>query len=235
MGSSGISDTIATKRGRKPGRPRSSEDTARSDFLDAAERRFALNGYHGTTIRAIAEDANANLATLHYYWGTKDALFEAVCCRRMTPIAELQRQRLVSFAADGDAPTPLDPALIPEILMAFFGPFIDGVREDVPRGGCFAAILQRVLSDASPEVARIKAKLFSANLERFCRIMRLACHHLDEPTFQWRLHGVFGTFTHALQRPATQGRVTPDVEERKKADEGLAKLVEFVASGLRAP
>ena len=80
---------IARKKKTQTG----SSDTTENDFLDAAERQFAENGYAGAKIRAIAEEAEANLGALHYYWGSKESLFRAACSRRMEPvIAERMRR-----------------------------------------------------------------------------------------------------------------------------------------------
>jgi AcrR family transcriptional regulator len=51
----------------------------RADVLAAARRLFAKNGYAGTSIRAIAAEADVNHALVVTYFGGKEALFmEAV-------------------------------------------------------------------------------------------------------------------------------------------------------------
>lgn len=59
-------------RGRRPGSP----DT-RADILAAARSRFASAGFSGTTMRAVAADADVDAALVHHYFGTKDDLFLA--------------------------------------------------------------------------------------------------------------------------------------------------------------
>lgn len=50
----------------------------RADLVAAAVRVIAAHGVDGATTRRIAEAANAPLATLHYCFATKEALFAAV-------------------------------------------------------------------------------------------------------------------------------------------------------------
>ncbi|MDO3638622.1 TetR/AcrR family transcriptional regulator [Mycolicibacterium arseniciresistens] len=50
----------------------------RADLVTAAVRMIAAHGVDGATTRRIAEEANAPLATLHYCFATKEALFAAV-------------------------------------------------------------------------------------------------------------------------------------------------------------
>jgi AcrR family transcriptional regulator len=49
----------------------------RKSLLDAASRRFAVDGYASTTVRDIADDAGVNVALINRYFGSKEGLFEA--------------------------------------------------------------------------------------------------------------------------------------------------------------
>jgi AcrR family transcriptional regulator len=54
-------------------------DVRREQILQAAWVALARDGYEKITTRRIAEEAGVNIATLHYYYGTKEALLsEAV-------------------------------------------------------------------------------------------------------------------------------------------------------------
>jgi AcrR family transcriptional regulator len=50
----------------------------RRDFIDAAVEVIATNGIDGATTRRIAEQANANVAMLHYCYDSKEDLFADV-------------------------------------------------------------------------------------------------------------------------------------------------------------
>ncbi len=50
----------------------------RTRILTAAEEIFAEQGYRGATTAAIAERAGLPKANVHYYFGTKEALYRAV-------------------------------------------------------------------------------------------------------------------------------------------------------------
>jgi len=51
---------------------------ARTGLLDAAEQLFARQGFHSTTIKAIAAAAGVNTALLYYYFADKQALYHSV-------------------------------------------------------------------------------------------------------------------------------------------------------------
>jgi len=47
-------------------------------ILAAARRLFGQYGFHGTTTRMIAHEVEIDISTLHYHWGEKGDLYEAV-------------------------------------------------------------------------------------------------------------------------------------------------------------
>ena len=60
-------------------------------ILDTAERLFAEQGIGATSLRQIIGVAGVNLAAVHYHFGSKEALLEAVFARR---IERVNRERL---------------------------------------------------------------------------------------------------------------------------------------------
>ena len=58
----------------------------RDRLLDSAERLFAENGVDATSLRHITNDAEANLASVNYHFGSKEELFRQVFARRIGPI-----------------------------------------------------------------------------------------------------------------------------------------------------
>ena len=54
-------------------------------ILDAAEQLFVERGYSATSLRAIANEAEVNLAATNYHFGTKEGLLAAVIHRHMHP------------------------------------------------------------------------------------------------------------------------------------------------------
>lgn len=59
----------------------------KSQILDTAEQLFTDNGYAATSIRSIADAAGVNPALVHYYFGNKHTLLEAVLNRSLEPMA----------------------------------------------------------------------------------------------------------------------------------------------------
>ncbi len=69
-------------------------------ILEAAEQEFLLKGFAGTRTTEIASRAGVNHAMLHYYFDTKEQLFEKVLAEKM----ELFRNSVVSVFEINEMP-----------------------------------------------------------------------------------------------------------------------------------
>jgi AcrR family transcriptional regulator len=211
---------------RKRIHPANGENTE-IEFLDAAERHFAENGYAGAKIRAIADEAKANLGALHYYWGSKESLFRSVCNRRVAPVMEMRNLRMDALGEP--------PHSVASILQAFFEPSFLAYRDDPSKRKIFCQTYARILTDPAPEMRTIMADIFGATTSRFVDLLRNACCHLDDATFYWRLHCVFGVFQHAASYSDKIGTLAAGRFDRADIDCGMDRIMTFVVAGLEAP
>lgn len=64
---------------KRAGRPKAGSDgELRARILDAAAEEFAEKGFTGARIENVAKAAGCNRAMVYFYFGAKDALFQAV-------------------------------------------------------------------------------------------------------------------------------------------------------------
>ena len=82
-------------------------------LLEAARTLFAERGFNGTSIRAITEAADANLAAVTYHYGSKQALFEAVLESILAPVGDGIRE---AFEGPG-APLERIHAVVAALLL----------------------------------------------------------------------------------------------------------------------
>jgi AcrR family transcriptional regulator len=68
-----MTDLTSSKRSHTP-----KGQVARDRILRAAEPLFVANGFHGTSMRDVAEAADVPLATVVYHFARKEALYGAV-------------------------------------------------------------------------------------------------------------------------------------------------------------
>lgn len=63
--------------------PRSGKEDRRQALVLAAFRQIAENGFEGLRTREVAAEVGVNIATLHYYFPTKEALIRSVVAHAM--------------------------------------------------------------------------------------------------------------------------------------------------------
>src|ERR1700759_5610923 len=81
-----MASTTKTSRASAPrkrvAQPRADSEQTRERILDSAEKLFAWHGFHGTSIRDIAIDADYQFALIGYHFGSKLDLMDRVVGRR---------------------------------------------------------------------------------------------------------------------------------------------------------
>src|SRR3954447_13849184 len=75
-----------------------SADT-RSRILEFAEKQFATRGFHGTSLREVAQLAEVRQSLVQYHFKSKSDLFRAVFERRVLPINHDRLSRMDAIEA----------------------------------------------------------------------------------------------------------------------------------------
>ncbi|QRP62968.1 TetR/AcrR family transcriptional regulator [Rhodanobacter sp. FDAARGOS 1247] len=147
------------KAGRRAGRPSGDDQDLRRRLLDAAIAQFARTGIAATSLRAIATEAGVTPAMLHYYFGDKARLQQALIDERLLPaLAPLRTQ--LEHAGD-------DPAALIEGFVRGIGELVVHhpwlpplwVREVLCEGGALRDVL---FTQAVPGVPQLLAQRFAA-------------------------------------------------------------------------
>jgi len=189
--------------------------------MDTAVRVFAEQGYGGTSLRHIIAEAQVNLAAIHYHFGSKEELLDAVIGQKVRPANQERLKRLGQIEARAAG----GPAALEEILEAFLEPAMLAASQDAE----FPRMMGRLIGEGlMPAVAR---KHFSEVGQRFTVALRRELPDLSEAEVAWRVHFLVGAMAHCLCRGPEdwQGQRTLDSAEMVK------ELVTFLAAGFRAP
>jgi AcrR family transcriptional regulator len=105
-------------------------------ILDAAEKLFSIHGFHGVTVRAVAVECAVDSALVHYYFGTKQALFDAVFARRAAMINQDRLDAMLRYEeAYGERMT------VEGVASAFLMPLLDRARHSDPGWKNYFALL----------------------------------------------------------------------------------------------
>jgi AcrR family transcriptional regulator len=207
----------------------------RARILDAAERLFVERGLEATTLRMITAEAQANIASVNYHFGSKEALIEELFRRRLTWLNEQRLAELDKLeAAAGDA--PVKPRLIVE---AFFGVAIR-MAADVDGGGrSFMRLLSRTYTEPAAFVKNFLAEEYAEVLARFKAAFFKALPDVPQEEFLWRFHFMLGAMSYAVSGADAINVVGGDgklqFDNAGDPDALYARLMSFLIGGLRAP
>ncbi len=211
----------------QPAEARPERGEAPEAILDAAERVFAENGFHGATTRAIAEQARANAALIHYYFGSKEALYEAVIARRSGAINDERRARLAALQAAG-------PVTLEAVLDALLRPTIELGRDPRRGGAAYARLLGHAASGTDERSQRLTAANYDAIARVFIAELAAVVPGLSRAA---AVRGYLNTIAVAISLMAPTGRVQ-GLSDGAIADDDLEEIiggaVRFNAAGIRA-
>jgi AcrR family transcriptional regulator len=195
------------------------EHTTKERLLDTAERLFAAQGFDAVSIRQIVADAGVNLASVHYHFKSKEALFDAVVMRKATPVND-ERLAMLDRAEAEAAGKPLP---VEKTLEAFLIPTFSKVERE-PH---IAKLMGRIHAEGI--MARLMRTHFQPVVIRFQAALQRALPALPPDELLIRLQFLLGAMVSALNVAARDGLT---VQHREPY---IGRLIVFLAAGLRAP
>ena len=199
-------------------------------ILDAAEILFVEKGFEGASLRSVVAKADVNIAAVHYHFGSKESLIQAVLARRLEPI---NRERLERLAALRES-TVEGELQLEDVLKALFEPALRVAGGGAPGSNDFVRLIGRIFSEPSHALQMFLRDRFRDVFENYTCAFREILTDLPDLDFYWRIHLMLAAMCHTLcdrERPVLLSGGVCDVESK---DEVLEQLVAFVAGGLRA-
>lgn len=200
-------------------------ESTRTRILDSAEHLFSEHGINGASLRAIVAHAGVNTAAVHYHFGSKTGLLEAVFARRVVPMAE-ERLRLLAACRVGEG----RPPLLHQIIAAFLEPGMRGRHG----GATFARLRARMAADTSDETRALLARYFDDSSAQFLDALADALPHLPPHDLYWRFHFLLGTMVYTMANPGRIQVLSDHACDPSDMDAALAYLVPFLAQAFEA-
>src|SRR5690606_1060935 len=142
---------------RAPGRPVGRGADQRERLLDAAIACFVRQGIRATSLRAIASEARVTPALLHYYFGDKAQLVDALVEERMLPAFGVVRERVAAAGDVADTVAAFVCGITEAMKVHPWWPQL-WVREVLCEGGALRDLL---LTRIAPEITRTIAARFA--------------------------------------------------------------------------
>jgi AcrR family transcriptional regulator len=199
----------------------------RDSILNVAEELFAERGFHGVSVREIAERAGVRQSLIHYHFSNKETLYAAAYARRAIPINE---QRSASLQAVENA-SAAAPAL-DDLVAAFMAPSVLSSRG---RGGgaVYARLITQLINDPQKHAQRISRSYNDPMARRMLESLRKALPQADPVALTWGYLFAVGAMATAIEQTGRARRLYPECEPAD-VQQTLKLLISFVAGGLAA-
>ena len=215
------------KRGRPP-KTRANGDT-RDSILDAAEDLFSKHGFYGVTIREVAREAGVDTALVHYYFGAKRALFDAVFLRR-AEVWNAERVDAVNRYARETGPAGMT---LEGLLEAFLRPPFEWSLKGGPGWKHYSALVAQ--TNANPTFGgETMTRYFDPAARRLIELIKQMMPEAREVDLYWAYHNLSGALTLTLGETGRLDRLSGGLCRSGDLESACDYMIRFAAAGFRA-
>src|SRR5690606_35098340 len=167
-------------------------------LLEVAERLFARHGIDAISLNRIRTEAKSrNSSALHYHFGSKTALIEAILAHRMSAINARRHSLLAALESD-----ELDQrvrSLVRALVIPFAEQMAGRADEGNPSGErSYIQFVARVYSHPDHSVASLLYHRNASGLRQAIASLREQLSHLPEPLRDQRIGLLLSLCIHAL-------------------------------------
>ena len=198
-------------------------------LLDAAERLFCERGFKGTSIRDIAASAGCNIASVNYYFGSKEKLYEEVWRRHLIPM----RDARISSIDKVMSQTGVRPDL-EDLLRSFADTFV-GSMVDASKASRLSKLMAREYIDGHLPTNMFMNEVMAPTITAMHSALMKTCPDLDESKILPVVFSVIGQLVHLVHVKTLLEQGGDDLSlPIFDSDEVIDHIVKFSAAGIRA-
>ncbi len=204
------------------------EDT-RDKLLHAGERLFAERGIGPVSMREINKAAGQrNTSAIHYHFGSKDALIQAIFEKRMREYNTRRLQLLDEVESRGEADN------LHAIVRASLHPIAESLSP--PRQNLnYILFIGQVLNESSHHVRLAVTAPFSEGMKRTLEMIRKLLVDVPEAVLWERMVLTIQIIVHSLGQRARLLQSSSGKAPTRSNEEYISDLVDFICGGISAP
>ena len=208
--------------------PTASIVSTRDRLIDSAELVFARDGFERASMREIMRAAEANPSAVHYHFGGKGGLLNAVLDRAVGPIGPRRLELHAGLRAD----QPSGPLPVRPLVEAFLTPDFEAIATLQAKGPDRAALIGRAYGQPTEEVREMMYRQFDPVGAVFFPEFEAALPTIAPEVVRWRLRWCVVGVIVALFANAD---VADGPIDRADPEAALGRAVDFLTAGLEAP
>jgi AcrR family transcriptional regulator len=210
--------------------PKQTEQDRQTRILDAAESAMAEMGFAGASLRHIVLEAQVNLATVYYYFGSKRGLMEAVLKRRFGPL----RQEHLALLRQFEQASKGQPLSIEKILEAMLLPPLRMAATAPAKHQAVTRLFGRIVAEPNPQTQEMLRSQRAEVRAAFLKALQHSLPRASLPDLLWRVEFVWGALSFILCNPRKIEVETHGACDPADTDNVLAGMIHFFSPGFHA-
>lgn len=200
----------------------------REALLDAAVRLFSQSGYNAVSLRDIAKEADANVGSLTYHFGSKANLLRQIYERHTKPM----NARRLELLGEARRIRDLDDRLA-AIIRAYIVPAYLSSSEGDGGGAEFTRMRAILSAESNPDAQMIIAEAFDDTSRTFIDAIHECVPGADQAGLVWRSQFLLGALYYALINPDRVTRLSGGQVDGADRNAAIQHLVEATFHSFR--
>lgn len=194
----------------------------KTKILIHAEKLFAKQGFNSTSLREITTEAEVNLASVNYHFGSKKTLIQAVLSRYLALFMP-QLIKELDQAENNLAST----------VNCFFNALriLDTINSDSAKN--FLMLVGRGYSESQGHLRRYIQSSYAQELNQIFEHFNRVTPHLNKEALFWRLHFCLGAMVFTMSSSSALSEISEsDWGASINVNHLMQKLVPFINASL---
>ncbi len=204
-----------------------SDKKVRDRLLDSAEELFCEHGFSGASIRDIAASADCNIASVNYYFGGKEKLYQEIWRRHLITMRDARISSINKVMSQNSGKPQLED-LIKSFAEAFIGPLMD---ENKARR--LNKLMAREWIDHHLPVDMFLDDIITPTLNAMRNALVKICPGIDESKIPFVVLSIVGQLLHVLHVKAIFQQMDEAALPKFDLAQVIDHVVEFSTAGIQ--
>lgn len=198
-------------------------------LLDVAEKLFCEHGFKGTSIRDIASSANCNVASVNYYFGSKDKLYLEVWRRHLIPMRDARIESIKKIMSGSRSNPNLE-----DLIRSFASTFV-GTIVDAHNTSCLSNLMAREYIDRHLPSNIFVEDVIMPTMTAMSKALSKTCPGIDESKIVLIVFSIVGQLVHMVHVKTLleHGDNIPG-EVKFESGDVIEHIVKFSTAGIQA-
>lgn len=200
----------------------------RERILDAAEELFAAHGFHGTSMRDVAEAIGSGIALVTYHFGTKDVLFSMVIKRRAAYMAHARIQALDAARAHVKGrPLPVE-----DLVSGYVWPFVERSVAGGKGWKNYSLFVARHAN--SPEFSKVLSEHYDPVARQYLNEFERTFPDMPQRDLYYGFSFMVGTMVATVAEPGRVEHLSFGQIKASDVEEVFKRMLPFLSAGFRS-